>query len=434
MGIFDFFSSSSNFEKKVLFGTLHLSLCAVDGETSSEEVTKSLELLKIKPSDFDYFMKRVQKKIDKGGDSLHKELLKLSGEDKRKLVTDLIEISKSDGHFDQAEADVIFNLTGAWGWNRDLIEEALALSGFKKEINKYKIDKEYSESGKLYRETSLIDGKKNGMEKIYHPNGNLQIEHKFIMDKKNGPFKDYYESGSLKMEGTYKDDVTDGESKSYYENGNINEIAYTKNGEPTGIWKRYYENGEFEEEIDISKQTNEGSNLELTVDMDQLGDLPPSPVKSIDDLDLDPEIKKKLEESTLFVNEDGTFDESKGTGKDINDSLDFTKKLKGIDIEKIVFDLKTFQTMDETVPPYTDINGSWHVKFETIMKCFSEENLEKELDELLKLNNISKDSGKVNLNVMSGTEPLTFYEGNGFTIEIPPVDGSRKLIVIKKDE
>ena len=88
----------------------------------------------------------------------------------------------------------------------------------------------------------------------------------------------------------------------------------------------------------------------------------------------------------------------------------------------------------ETVPPYTDINGSWHVKFETIMKCFSEENLEKELDELLKLNNISKDSGKVNLNVMSGTEPLTFYEGNGFTIEIPPVDGSRKLIVIKKDE
>lgn len=48
MGIFDFFSSSSNFEKKVLFGTLHLSLCAVDGETSKKEVTKSLELLKIK--------------------------------------------------------------------------------------------------------------------------------------------------------------------------------------------------------------------------------------------------------------------------------------------------------------------------------------------------------------------------------------------------
>jgi|TARA_B110000238_G_C15901014_1_gene342017 hypothetical protein len=40
MGIFDLFSSSSNFEKKVLSGTFQLSLCAVDGETSTEEVTK----------------------------------------------------------------------------------------------------------------------------------------------------------------------------------------------------------------------------------------------------------------------------------------------------------------------------------------------------------------------------------------------------------
>ena len=75
-----------------------------------------------------------------------------TNDDKKKLVNDLIEISKSDGHFDQAEADVILNLTGSWGWNRDLIEEALTLSGFKKEINKDKIDKEYYESGKLYRE------------------------------------------------------------------------------------------------------------------------------------------------------------------------------------------------------------------------------------------------------------------------------------------
>ena len=90
--------------------------------------------------------------------------------------------------------------------------------------------------------------------------------------------------------------------------------------------------------------------------------------------------------------------------------------------------------MDNNTPPYTDMDGSWYVKFETIMKCFSEKNLEAGLDELLKSNNISKDSGKVNLNVMSGTEPLTFYDGNGFTIDIPPVEGSRKLIVIKKQE
>jgi hypothetical protein len=63
MGIFDLFSSSNNFEKKVLFGTIHLALFGVDGQTSTEEVAKSLELLKIKPSDIDYFMKRVHKLI-----------------------------------------------------------------------------------------------------------------------------------------------------------------------------------------------------------------------------------------------------------------------------------------------------------------------------------------------------------------------------------
>ena len=164
--------------------------------------------------------------------------------------------------------------------------------------------------------------------------------------------------------------------------------------------------------------------------------LPPS--KSIDDLNLDPETKKKVEESTVFVNNDLTMDVSKGAGKEINESLDFFKHIKGIDIKKIVFDLKTFQTMDETLPPYTDVNGSWHVKFgHTIMKCLSEQNLEKELDELLKLNNIPKGSAKVNLrqeHVMPVQEPITFYKGNGFIIDVPPMQGTYKLIVIKKDE
>ena len=94
--------------------------------------------------------------------------------------------------------------------------------------------------------------------------------------------------------------------------------------------------------------------------------------------------------------------------------------------------------MDETVPPFTDVNGNWHVKFgHTIMKCLSEENLEKELDELLKLNNIPKGSAKVNLrqeHVVSVQAPITFYKGNGFIIDVPPMQGTYKLIVIKKDE
>lgn len=43
-------------------------------------------------------------------------------------------------------------------------------------------------------------------------------------------------------------------------------------------------------------------NVEVKINTD---DLPESPVKSIDDLDLDPETRKKLESMTVQVGEDG---------------------------------------------------------------------------------------------------------------------------------
>lgn len=207
-----------------------------------------------------------------------------------------------------------------------------------------------------------------------------------------------------------------------------------------------------EEVREIAKKVGEDSKVDLSFDMDQSEDVEPSPVKSINDLDLDPETKKKSETfndlsldpnapnyiAAKIGNQFQTLSRGEIIKKAIytrDKSLDFVKNIKGINIEKIVFDPKTFQTMDNNTPPYTDIDGSWYVKFETIMKCFSEKNFEAGLDELLKSNNIPKDSAKVKLNaeiIMSGAEPITIYKGNGFTIDIPPVEGSRKLIVIKK--
>jgi tetratricopeptide (TPR) repeat protein len=509
MGIFDFFSSSSNFEKKVLFGTLHLSLCAVDGETSTEEVTKSLELLKIKPSDIDYFMKRVQKKIDKGGDSLQKELLKLSDEDKKKLVNDLIEISKSDGHFDQAEADVILNLTGAWGWNTDLIEEALALSGFKKNISEDKSENLSNNEKTSHSNVNAIflwanslqnDGDHNKaidaylkvLDLIKKNDANNIIKDNFYVEKtrltgisvnmipidgvyfnlgssyttlklydkakyafeqalkvnKDADALIHHNLGCAKIYlRDFSTSISDFDNAlkkdpNYYNSYYMRAVAYaSKESKFEDRDKAFLDIKRYLEYQPDDKSGNELlALLEPTIELKNTEELkavlPPS--KSIDDLNLDPETKKKVEESTVFVNNDLTMDVSKGAGKEINESLDFFKHIKGIDIKKIVFDLKTFQIMDETVPPFTDVNGNWHVKFgHTIMKCLSEENLEKELDELLKLNNIPKGSAKVNLrqeHVVSVQAPITFYKGNGFIIDVPPMQGTYKLIVIKKDE
>ena len=304
---------------------------------------------------------------------------------------------------------------------------------FKKNKNMFSdngLNKEYYDDGKgnLEREYYKVNGNKELGEKVFFKSGKIMAEHTFENGKLNGISIVYYESGEKRMEANWEDGMN-GKRLEFYLDGTLKSEKNYKNTLLNGPFKEYDEKGNL---------INEGVYIDDLLESDHkksiLSDLPESPIKSIDDLDLDPETKKKLEENTLFVKEDGTFDESRGSGKDITESLDFIKNIKGIDIEKIVFDLKTFQKMDNNTPPYTDMDGSWYVKFETIMKCFSEKNLEAGLDELLKSNNISKDSGKVNLNVMSGTEPLTFYDGNGFTIDIPPVEGSRKLIVIKNQE
>ena len=63
-------------------------------------------------------------------------------------------------------------------------------------------------------------------------------------------------------------------------------------------------------------------------------------------------------------------------------------------------------------------------------------NLKENWINYFKKNKINKDSAKVFLtddNILSGTEPITYYAGNGFNIEIPPYrDGNPKLIVLKK--
>lgn len=44
---------------------------------------------------------------------------------------------------------------------------------------------------------------------------------------------------------------------------------------------------------------------------------------NIDFDDLDEEVKKSIEDKTLFVDEDGTIDESRGSGKRLTDKLRF---------------------------------------------------------------------------------------------------------------
>ena len=65
--------------------------------------------------------------------------------------------------------------------------------------------------------------------------------------------------------------------------------------------KKKKENSISEEDFN---EIMEDPNIEVKINTD---DLPESTVKSIDDLDLDPETKKKLKSMTIQVGEDGVL-------------------------------------------------------------------------------------------------------------------------------
>ena len=150
---------------------------------------------------------------------------------------------------------------------------------------------------------------------------------------------------------------------------------------------------------------------------------------------------KDIKDSTLFVDNDMNVDDSLG-------ALAFLDKVKGLEKEKIVFDLSTFKVLDEKSPPFTDINGKWYNKFgNTIMRCVSEKEFEKELNKLLDINNIPKNSAKIIFTkemaeiinksggIPENMEPIQYFEGEGFNIELPPTDkGKPKIIVLKNSQ
>jgi len=150
---------------------------------------------------------------------------------------------------------------------------------------------------------------------------------------------------------------------------------------------------------------------------------------------------KDIKDSTLFVDNDINVDDSLG-------ALAFLDKVKGIEKEKVVFELNTFKVLDEKSPPFTDINGKWYNKFgNTIMRCVSEKEFEKELNKLLDINNIPKNSAKIIFTkemaeiinksggIPENMEPIQYYEGEGFNIELPPTDkGKPKIIVLKNSQ
>jgi antitoxin component YwqK of YwqJK toxin-antitoxin module len=202
--------------------------------------------------------------------------------------------------------------------------------------------KKYHKNGQLKEEGNLTFGRKEGLWKSYYENGQVMTDVNYKKGKIDGNSKSYNsENGQVMSDWNLKDGELCGVSKQYYKNGQLEEEGTFKTtkmrghnlSQKDGLWKSYFENGQLKKEqtFDMSfliseKCFNEDGNEIESEDIQTLdsifGDtntdnLQESPVKSIDDLDLDPETKKKLKGMTVQVGEDGGL-----PGIDVTDMVD----------------------------------------------------------------------------------------------------------------
>ena len=136
------------------------------------------------------------------------------------------------------------------------------------------VQHEYYPNGKVKREASFRDGKREGVWREFDEQGNVLNSQTYqkgvlvgqgIVDtdgKRRGLYKEFYSDSTLRAEGVFVDGLRSGEWKFYYHNGQIQEIGSYQEGQPDGIWTWYYDNGQKQIEEQFFKGTPNGSYKE----------------------------------------------------------------------------------------------------------------------------------------------------------------------------
>ena len=118
------------------------------------------------------------------------------------------------------------------------------------------MQREYYPSGKVKREASFRDGKREGVWREFDEDGNVinsQTYQKGALvgqgivgtdGKRRGEYKEFYPDSTLRAEGLFIDGLRSGEWKFFYHNGKVQEVGSYKEGQPDGPWTWYYDNGQ----------------------------------------------------------------------------------------------------------------------------------------------------------------------------------------------
>lgn len=127
------------------------------------------------------------------------------------------------------------------------------------------VQHEYYPSGRVRREASFRDGRREGVWREFDEDGNVINSQTYkngaligsgIVDtdgKRRGEYKEFYPDSTLRAEGIYINGERSGEWRFYYSNGQLQEVGTYKEGQPDGAWTWYYDNGQVQIEEQFYK-------------------------------------------------------------------------------------------------------------------------------------------------------------------------------------
>ena len=132
------------------------------------------------------------------------------------------------------------------------------------------VQHEYYPNGKVKREASFRDGKREGVWREFDEEGNVINSQTYkkggLMSeglvgtdgKRRGEYKEFYPDSTLRAEGLFIDGLRSGEWKFYYHNGQLQEVGTYKEGDPDGVWIWYHDNGQKQIEEQFYKGLHNG--------------------------------------------------------------------------------------------------------------------------------------------------------------------------------
>lgn len=133
------------------------------------------------------------------------------------------------------------------------------LNDVEQPLNDYKplvIKREYYPDGKVRREASFRDNKREGVWREYDENGQVVKSQTYlngflisdgIVDtdgKRRGVYTEYYPDSTLKANGLFIDGLKSGQWNYYHKNGKLEQTGTYNQGKPDGDWKWYHDNGQ----------------------------------------------------------------------------------------------------------------------------------------------------------------------------------------------